>query len=133
MSWWSFEKQLFSKKRLQTGIMYGLCKVRKFYLITRDVLPSRPIVSAIDTSKDSLGKFFVSILKEHTINEYTVHFHFVMKYMNKIRLYTWHPLTFIHFLPKSLLTKWLIYNDNSVNRAFQHKKAIKQMLRRHFK
>ena len=54
------------------GIMYGLCKVRKFYLITRDVPPFQPIVSAIGTSADSLGKFFAPFLKEHTIKEYTV-------------------------------------------------------------
>ena len=42
--------------------------------ITADdsVSPFRPILSAIGTSGCNLAKFFVPLLKQYTINEYTV-------------------------------------------------------------
>ena len=54
------------------GIIYGLCKVHKYNSSTNDILPFRPILSAIDTATYNIAKFFVSILKEFTVNEYNV-------------------------------------------------------------
>ena len=54
------------------GIMYGLCKVPKYNSSTSDIPPFRPILSAIGIATYNLAKFFVPILKEFTVNEYTV-------------------------------------------------------------
>ena len=54
------------------GVLYGLCKVHKDRTNGLEVPPFRPIPSAIRTCAYNLAKFFVSILKEFTINEYTV-------------------------------------------------------------
>ena len=52
--------------------MYGLCKIHKGATIN-DPLPSfQPILSAIGTCNYNLLKSFVPILKQFTINEYTV-------------------------------------------------------------
>ena len=52
--------------------MYGLCKVHKYNSSTNDIPPFRPILSTIGTATYNLAKFFVPILKEFTVNEYTV-------------------------------------------------------------
>ena len=52
------------------GVLYGLCKVHKE--IVGDSPPFRPILSSIGTSSYNLAKFFVPILKEYTVNEYTI-------------------------------------------------------------
>ena len=54
------------------GIMYGLCKVHKDQTNGLEIPPFRPILSAIKTCAYNLSKFFVPILEEFTINEYTV-------------------------------------------------------------
>ena len=54
------------------GIMYGLCKIHKGTTVNDPVPPFWPILSAIGTCNYSLEKFFVPILKQFTINEYTV-------------------------------------------------------------
>ena len=54
------------------GIMYGLCKVPKYNSSTNDIPPFRPILSAISIATYNLAKFFVPILQEFTVNEYTV-------------------------------------------------------------
>ena len=48
--------------------MYGLCKIQKDI---DNCLPSRPILSAINTPTYELAKFLVLILKYLTSNEYT--------------------------------------------------------------
>ena len=53
------------------GIMYGLCKVHKYNSSTNTIPPFWPILSASGTAVDNLAKFFVLILKEFTVNEYT--------------------------------------------------------------
>ena len=50
--------------------MYGSAKVHKIVI---DSLPSfRPILSAIGTPTNKLGKFLVPMLEPLTINEYTI-------------------------------------------------------------
>ena len=54
------------------GIMYGLCKIHKGTTVNDPVPSFRPILSAIGTCNYNLAKFFVPILKQFTINKYTV-------------------------------------------------------------
>ena len=54
------------------GIVYGLCKVHKGRSASNNLPPFRPILSAIRTCTYNIGKFFVPILKDFTINEHTV-------------------------------------------------------------
>ena len=54
------------------GVMYGLCKVHKTTTDNDNVPAFRLLLSAIDTGNYNLSKFFVSILKQFGINEYTV-------------------------------------------------------------
>ena len=54
------------------GVMYGLCKIHKDVTNGRDLPPFRPILSAISTCTYSLAQFFVPVLKEFTINTYTI-------------------------------------------------------------
>ena len=112
--------------------MYRLCKVRKFDHIKRDIPPFRPILSAIGTSSYNLAKFFVPILKEYTINEYTVRDSF--SFCNEIQKQD-SSFYMASFDIQSLFTNILLGEtiDICVNRVFQHKKKIKVMLKRHFK
>ena len=52
--------------------MYGLCKVHKGRGASNNVPPFRPVLSAIGTCAYSIAKLFAPILKEFTLNEYTV-------------------------------------------------------------
>ena len=52
--------------------MYGLCKVHKGKGASNNVPPFRPVLSAIGTCTYSIAKLFTPILKEFTLNEYTV-------------------------------------------------------------
>ena len=54
------------------GIMHGLCKIHNVTTVNDPVPPFRPILSAISTCSYNLAKFFVPILKQFTINKYTV-------------------------------------------------------------
>ena len=54
------------------GVMYGLCKVHKDTTNGQELPPFRPFLSAIWTSAYSVAKFLVPILKEYTVNEYTI-------------------------------------------------------------
>ena len=54
------------------GIIYGLCKVHKGTGASNDLLPFRLILSAIGTCIYNIAKFFIPILKEFKLNEYTV-------------------------------------------------------------
>ena len=63
----------FMKPRgTKPGVMYGLCKVHKGINPNDSVPPFCPILSAIGTCSYNLGNFFVPLLKQYTINEYTV-------------------------------------------------------------
>ena len=52
------------------GVLYGSCKIHKG--IQGQAPPFRPILSAIGTCTYKLAKFFVPILKEYTISDYTL-------------------------------------------------------------
>ena len=52
--------------------MYRLCKIHKGKGASNDLPPFQPILSAIGTCTYNMAKFFVSILKDFTLNEYTV-------------------------------------------------------------
>ena len=54
------------------GIMYGLCEVHKGRGALNDLPPFQPNLSAIGTCTYNIAKFFVPILKDFTLNEYTV-------------------------------------------------------------
>ena len=120
------------------GIMYGLCKVHKYNSCTNDIRPFRPILSAIGTAIYNLAKFFVPILKElpilkeFTVNEYTVSdlFSFCMEIKDKDS-----SLFMALFNIQSLFTN--IPLDETINicvdRAFQNKRKVKGLLKRQFK
>ena len=57
---------------IRRGIVYGLCKVHKGRSASNNLPPFRPILCAIRTCTYDIGKFFVPILKDFTINEHTV-------------------------------------------------------------
>ena len=116
------------------GIMYSLCKVYKFKYNSsaNDIPPFRPIVLAIGTTTYNLAKFFVPILKEFTVNEYTVRDSFL--FYNEIKdqdsslfmaLFDIQP----HFtnipLPESVKI--------CIERAFQNKRKVKGLLKCQFK
>ena len=65
------------------GVLYGLCKVHKKPDELNRLPPLRQIILAIGACSYSLAKFFVPILKEFTINEYTVKDSF--SFSNEIR------------------------------------------------
>ena len=53
----------------KTNILYGHCKIQEGATINDLVPPSQPIFRATGTCSYNLVKFFVSILKQFTINE----------------------------------------------------------------
>ena len=114
------------------GVMYGLCKVHKYNSSTKDIPPFRPILSAIGTAAYNLAKFFVPALKDFTVNEYTVRVSFSFCKEIKDQDST---LFMGSFDIQSLFTN--IPLDETINicvdRAFQNKKKVKGLLKRHFK
>ena len=91
--------------------MYGLCKVHKGRGTSNDLPPFGPILSAMGNCTYNIPKFFVPVLKDFTLNEYTVRdsFLFVMKFKNKITIFIWHLLTLNHFLQTFPGTKQSIF------------------------
>ena len=114
------------------GIMYGLCKVHKDQTNGAELPPFRPILSAIRTCSYNLAKFFVPILKEITINEYTVKdsFSFAGEIVEQDS-----NLCMVSFDVESLFTN--IPLDETINictdRVYHRKKKVKGLLKRHFK
>ena len=78
------------------GVMYGLCKVHKSTTDNDNVPAFRLLLSAIDTGNYNLSKFFVSILKQFGINEYTVKdsFSFSKEILDQDPKFLWDLLTF---------------------------------------
>ena len=109
------------------GIMYGICKIYKGTTVDDPVLPFRPILSAIGTCNYNLAKFFGPILKQFTINEYTVKvsFSFCKEVIDQDR-----NLFIGSFDIQSLFTN--ITLDETINicvdLAFHKKKRVKGML-----
>ena len=113
------------------GIMYGLCKVHKDTTNGSEVPPFCPILSAIKTCSYNLAKFFVPILKDFTINEYTIKdlFSFAEEIVGQDS-----NLYMVSFDVESLFTN--IPLDETINicadRVYQRRKKVKGLLKRHF-
>ena len=114
------------------GVMYGLCKVHKGVLVNDPAPPFRPILSAIGTCSYNIAKFFVPILKQFTINEYTVKdsFSFCKEIIDQ------NPnLYMASFDVQSLFTN--IPLDETINicvdMIYNKRKKVKGMLKRHFR
>ena len=110
--------------------MYGLCKVHKEKVDLSP--PFRPILSAIGTSTYKIAKYLVPILKDHTVNDYTVSDSFsfvdgVIKQNADLHMAT--------FDVKSLFTNIPLNEtiDICVNNLFCRKKKVQGLLKRHFK
>ena len=114
------------------GVMYGLCKIHKDKTNGQELPPFRPILSAIRTCTYSLAKFFVPILKEYTINEYTIKdsFTFAEEVTEQNA-----ELFMVSFDVESLFTN--IPLDETINicvdRLYSRKKKVRGLLKRHFK
>ena len=114
------------------GIMYGPCKIHKDTTVNDPVTPFRPILSAIGSCNYNLKNFFVSILKQFTLNEYTVKdsFSFCKEILDK------DPNLFMaSFDIQSLFTN--IPLDEMINicvdLVFHENKKVKGIIKRHFK
>ena len=114
------------------GVMYGLCKVHKDQTNGLELPPFRPILSAIRTCSYNLAKFFVPILKESTINEYTVKDSF--SFAEEITQQKTEKFM-VAFDVESLFTN--ISLDETINicidRVYKRKKKANGLLKRHFK
>ena len=114
------------------GIMYGSCKVHKVQTNGVELPPFRPILSAIRTCAYNLARFFVPILKEYTINEYTVKdsFSFAEEIVEQDS-----KLYMVSFDVESLFTNIPLDEtiDICVDRVYHRKKIVKGLLKRHFK
>ena len=114
------------------GVMYGLCKVHKSVSDDDPVPPFCPILSAIGTCTYNLAKFFVPVLKEFTVNEYTVKdsFSFCKEIVSQNS-----DLFMASFDVQSLFTN--IPLDETINicvdLVYHKRRKVKGMLRRHFK
>ena len=114
------------------GIMYGLCKVHKGRGASNDILPFRPILSAIGTCTYNIAKFFVPILKDFTLNEYTVRDSFsfcdeIQEQNNNLYMASFD----IESLFKNIPLDETI--NICVNNVFGNKKIIKGLLKKDFK
>ena len=114
------------------GVMYGLCKIHKDTTNGRELPPFRPILSAIFTCTYFLAKFFVPVLKEYTINTYTIKdsFTFAEEVAEQNA-----GLYMVSFDVESLFTN--IPLDETINicldRLYTRKKKVRGLLKRHFK
>ena len=113
------------------GIMYGLCKVHKDQTNGLELPAFRPILSAIKTCTYNLAKFFVPLLKEFTINEYTVKdsFSFADEIAEQDA-----KLFMVSFDVELLFTNIPLDKTNiCADRVYQGKKKVKGLLKRQFK
>ena len=114
------------------GFLYGLCKVHKKPDEPNRLPPLRPILSAIGTCSYNLAKFFVPILKEFTINEYTIKDSF--SFSNEIRNKST-SLYMDSFDIQSLFIN--IPRDETIDIClellFNKKRKVKGMLKKHVK
>ena len=114
------------------GVMYGLCKIHKDATNGRELPPFRPILSAIRTCAYSLAKFFVPVLKELTINTYTIKdsFTFAEEVAEQNA-----GFYMVSFDVESLFTN--IPLDETINicvdRLYANKKKVRGLLKRQFK
>ena len=114
------------------GVLYGLCKFQKKPDEPNRLPPLRPILSAIGTCSYNLAKFFVPILKEFTINEYTVKDSFSLsnEICNKST-----SLYMASFDIQSLFTNIPLDEtiDICLELLFNKKRKVKGMLKKHVK
>ena len=114
------------------GIKFGLCKVHKYNSSTNDTLPFRPILLAIGNAMYNLAKFFLSILKEFTVNEYTVSdwFSFCKEIKDQDSSLFMALLDIQSLFIKILLPETI---NICVERAFQNKRKVKGFWKCHVK
>ena len=134
------EKQYISKKDCnflkpcgsRPGIMYGLCKVHKGRGASNDLPPFRTILSAIGTCTYNIAKFFVPILKDFTLNEYTVCDSFY--FCDEIQAQD-SNICMTSFDIESLFTNIPLDEiiNICVNNVFGNKKRVKGLLKKDFK
>ena len=114
------------------GVMYGLCKVHKSVSDDDPVPPFCPILSAIGTCTYNLAKVFVPVLKEFTVNEYTVKDSFSSC---KEIVSQNSDLFMASFDVQSLFTNKPL--DETINicvdLVYHKRRKVKGMLKRHFK
>ena len=107
---WSKDEHKFLKPyACKPDVMYGLCKVYEGTTGNDNVPPFRPILPAIDTGSYNLVTFFVPILKQFTIDIYSVinSFSFSKKILDQ------DPNLFMTFFDfQSLLHKYFIGSEN---------------------
>ena len=112
------------------GVLYGLCKVHKKPDELNRLPPLRQIILAIGACSYSLAKFFVPILKEFTINEYTVKDSF--SFSNEIRNKST-SLYMVSFDIQSLFTNIPLDEtiDICLELLFNKKRKVKGMLKKY--
>ena len=112
--------------------MYGLCKVHEGRGASNDLLPFRPILSAIETCTYNIAKFFIPILKDFTLNEYTVRDSF--SFCDEIQEQD-NNLYMASFDIASLFTNIPLDETINicVNNVFGNKKRVKGLLKKDFK
>ena len=112
------------------GVLYGLCKVHKKPDELNRLPPLRQIILAIGACSYSLAKFFVPILKEFTINEYTVKDSF--SFSNEIRNKST-SLYMAAFGIQSLFTNTPLDEtiDICLELLFNKKRKVKGMLKKY--
>ena len=127
--YWLLSKKKF-KKKFKKKI--NEIKVHKDQTNGMVLPPFRPILSAIRTCAYNVAKFFVPILKEITINEYTVKdsFSFAEEIVEQNA-----NLYMVSFDVESLFTNIPLDEtiDICVDRIYKRKKKVKGLLKRHFK
>ena len=112
------------------GVLYGLCKVHKKPDELNRLPPLRQIILAIGACSYSLAKLFVPILKEFTINEYTVKDSF--SFSNEIRNKST-SLYMASFDIQSLFTNIPLDEtiDICLELLFNKKRKVKGMLKKY--
>ena len=112
------------------GVIYGLCKIHNGITPDDSVPLFRLILSAIGTCSYNLPKFFVPLLKQYTINEYTVKnsLSFCKEIVNQER-----QLFMISFDIQSLFTNIPLDEaiDVCVDIVYSKRKKVKDMLKRY--
>ena len=130
---WSKDEHKFLKPyACKPDVMYGLCKVYEGTTGNDNVPPFRPILSAIDTGSYNLVKFFVPILKQFTIDIYSVidSFSFSQDHWSRPK-----PFYGIFWLSiaASQIFHWIRKLIFCVGLVFERRKKVRSMLKRHFK
>ena len=112
------------------GVMYGLCKIHKDKVGSSP--PFRPILSAIGTSTYNMAKFLIPVLKDFTINQYTIRDSFTFA-SDAVKQDT--SLYMATFDVKSLFTNVPLDEtiDICVSKVYTGRKKVKGLLKRHFK